>query len=362
MDVIADVAFGVKIDSLNHPDEPFLVNCRKMFEFLDPSKLIFVFRLGEILPELDRFMWHLFQVFMLVTATPQAEILKKLGSVIETRQKEKARRADLLQLMLDAKTDNVSVIDDVLTMTTDEDNKQIVSPDKSSQNQSASRLIPTPVIKKKKLTVQEIKSQSFLFLTAGYETTSTVLSYCTYLLAMYPEVQHKLLKEIDEFLPQETKATYDILCHMSYLHMVLCETLRLYPLASNVVNRKCLEACNIGGIYIPEGVTVQADVWSVHYDPDVWGDDPEHFIPERFSKEAVSGRHPMAWMPFGIGPRNCIGLRFALLEAKLALAEILRKYSFVKCSETEDTLQLQDMAVIVPKNGVKIKLVPRQQM
>jgi len=81
----------------------------------------------------------------------------------------------------------------------------------------------------------------------------------------------------------------------------------------------------------------------------------------RFSKEAIANRHPMAWMPFGLGPRNCIGLRFALLEAKMALAEILRKYSFKPCCETNKKLLLQESGVvIVPKNGVQVILVPRQ--
>ncbi|KAK2147647.1 hypothetical protein LSH36_543g01059 [Paralvinella palmiformis] len=337
LDVIADVAFGVKVDSLNDPYEPFLISCRKMFEFLDPSKLIFLFRLGEFLPELGTSLWRLFQVVMLVITTPQAEILKKLEHVIESRQKAK--------LMLDAKVDDVNITEDSLVMTTDDDsrqktNKQLDSP-KTSIDKSVDHLTLRAT------STYEIKSQSFLFLTAGYETTSTALSYCTYLLAMYPDVQHKLLEEIDHFLPKETKTTYDILRQMSYLHMVLCETLRLYPLASN-------------GMDIPEGVVILADVWSVHHDPDIWGNDQYSFVPERFSKEAIANRHPMAWMPFGLGPRNCVGLRFALLEAKTALAEILRRFSFEKCSETEHQLQLKEVGVIVPRNGVIVKLVPRK--
>jgi len=68
----------------------------------------------------------------------------------------------------------------------------------------------------------------------------------------------------------------------------------------------------------------------------------------------------MAWMAFGLGPRNCVGLRFALVEAKMALAEILRKYSFKPCCETNKKLQLKDSGVIIPKNGVQVILVPRQ--
>lgn len=353
LDVIVETAFGVKVDSLNNPDEPFLINCRKIFESFAPSKRSILFTLTKVFPELETWFWCTYLLLMKIKKFPQLEVLKAMESVIRLRLKTKVNRIDLLQLMLDAKSDD-SLTDDRLTMTTDDNNEQRTSEEMPSQKQLDGK---TP--NKKTLTIQEIKSQSFLFLVAGYETTSTALSYCTYLLSKNPHVQQKLLKEIDNYLPKETKATYDVLHQMNYLHMVLCETLRLYPLASLVVGRECSQACTVSGIHIPEGMSVQIDMWSIHHDPNIWGDDVEDFIPERFSKEAVSTHHPMAWMPFGVGPHNCIGLRFALLEAKLALAEILKRYFFEKCSETEDKLELNEVIIIIPSNGVKVKVVPR---
>ncbi|KAK2147643.1 hypothetical protein LSH36_543g01024, partial [Paralvinella palmiformis] len=373
LDIIADTAFGIKVDSLNNSDEPFLINCRKLFDSLAPSKRSIVLTLAKVFPELDKVLWRLFQIVMKIKKMPQVELLRTMGNAVEdhitllTKQNSfKFYRTDLLQLMLDAKADDY-VADEVLTMTADAETEgisieEMASSETSDENKSCNAAsVRGHGIGRKKLTTQEIKSQSFLFLVAGYETTSTALSYCTYLLSTNPDVQDKLLEEIDHFLPQGTKATYDILQQMSYLRMVLYETLRLYPLASNGTNRKCSEACTVGGIHIPKDICIQPDVWSVHYDPDIWGDNPEQFNPERFSKEAIANRHPMAWMPFGLGPRNCIGLRFALVEAKMALAEILRKYSFKPCCETNKKLLLQESGVvIVPKNGVQVILVPRQ--
>ena len=80
----------------------------------------------------------------------------------------------------------------------------------------------------------------------------------------------------------------------------------------------------------------------------------------RFSPEQKSCRHTQAWMPFGAGPRNCIGMRFALVEIKFALAFLLRDFTVVECPETEIPLKLHWSATLTPKNGVKVKVVPRK--
>ncbi|CDW59268.1 p450 domain containing protein [Trichuris trichiura] len=183
---------------------------------------------------------------------------------------------------------------------------------------------------------QEVIAQCTLYMLAGYETTSNALSYTIYELARHPEVQEKLRSEImDNHTDENEKPSYESVQRMVYLDCVIRETLRLYPLASWVVSRKCMQTCTTGGITIEEGMYILVDVWSIHYNKDIWGPDADEFIPERFADDQMQSLHPFAWIPFGAGPRRCIGERFALLEMKLTLARLLRKYKVFLNDRTE---------------------------
>ena len=111
------------------------------------------------------------------------------------------------------------------------------------------------------------------------------------------------------------------------------ETLRMYPPASRV-DRVLNQEYTYNGIKMPVGQVWSVGLWSLHHDPEIYPD-PFKFDPERFSQDGKKKRDNEAFIPFGTGPRNCIGLRFALLEIKLLLATILSKYKFVKCEQTE---------------------------
>ncbi|ELT88169.1 hypothetical protein CAPTEDRAFT_144600 [Capitella teleta] len=208
--------------------------------------------------------------------------------------------------------------------------------------------------------MQEIKTQSMIFMLAGFETTSTALGLAAYQLATNPEKQKKLHMEIDELLANEEDISYSELSSLPYLDMVFRETLRMYPIGMTVVNRECMQSSTIQGIEIPAGVNIQVDMTSVHHDAETWGPtDPLKFEPERFSPEIHDSRHPMAWIPFGAGPRNCVGLRLGMMEFKVVLARIMKKFEFVRCAETEDSLTLAEKGTITPKHGVFIKVVSR---
>ncbi|CAF4347063.1 unnamed protein product, partial [Rotaria sp. Silwood2] len=105
---------------------------------------------------------------------------------------------------------------------------------------------------------------------------------------------------------------------------------------------------------------ISVPVYPIHHDPNLWPE-PEKFIPERFSSTGKTKRHPMAFLPFGDGPRNCIGMRFALLEAKLAIVKALRVVEFQKCEKTEIPLQLGKMAILNSKNGIWLRVVRRSE-
>uniref|UniRef100_A0A8C7K7E4 Cytochrome P450 3A n=1 Tax=Oncorhynchus kisutch TaxID=8019 RepID=A0A8C7K7E4_ONCKI len=126
---------------------------------------------------------------------------------------------------------------------------------------------------------------------------------------------------------------YEALMQMDYLDCVLNESLRLYPIAPRL-ERVAKKTVEINGIVIPKDCIVLVPTWTLHRDPEIWSD-PEEFKPERFSKENKESIDPYTYMPFGAGPRNCIGMRFALIMIKLAMVEILQSFTFSICDETE---------------------------
>ncbi|XP_071089091.1 cytochrome P450 3A24-like [Haliotis cracherodii] len=147
---------------------------------------------------------------------------------------------------------------------------------------------------------------------------------------------------------------YDNVRGLPYLEQVIKETLRKYVVASNVIARQCRETAVVEGITIPKGMLVQADVWSLHRREDLWGPDTEEFQPHRFAPDKQRARHPMAWMPFGGGPRMCAGLRFAILQAKTATVELIRNFQFALSKDMTTPLQLIEGATVCPKDGIHL--------
>ena len=188
----------------------------------------------------------------------------------------------------------------------------------------------------------------YLFMLGGYETTATALAYLSFVLATHPNEQERLQNEIDRVCDD-----YEQLIKLDYLDWFIRETLRLYPIASFIVNRQCNKACQIGSLQVEVGTNFAVDMYSVHYDPELYGPvNPNLFYPERFQEK----RHPLAWLPFGVGPRNCIGMRFAMLEIKLALVQILRRYTIMSSEHTRSEFSEHERFVISPKNGIWVRL------
>ena len=186
---------------------------------------------------------------------------------------------------------------------------------------------------------------------AGYETTSTALSYATYILATHCAEQRKLQEHIDmHFHPENEHVmpTYETITAMDYLDMFIRETLRMFPIAPSVITRESIEDFYIKDMgVVPAGTLISVDMYSLHYNADLWGPvDPHQFYPERFATK----RHPMAWIPFGVGPRNCVGMRFSLVEIKMLLIRLLKTYTLVECGDrTRQPFQnLQETLVIAP--------------
>ena len=200
-----------------------------------------------------------------------------------------------------------------------------------------------------KLTDEEIIGQCQIFLFAGYETSSNTLAYISYQLALNQNVQDKLREEIKEAVKRNPNSSlYDLSHDIDYLDCVMNESLRLNPPLAQV-NRECVDDYKFNDIYIPAGLQVIITVYFLHRDHDVWPN-PEKFDPERFRSPAKDGRHPYQFLPFGLGPRSCIGMRFALMEIKIALVKFLMKYKFVRSPETQVPLKILAGVTLILKS------------
>ncbi|XP_046636785.1 cytochrome P450 4c3-like [Daphnia pulicaria] len=197
---------------------------------------------------------------------------------------------------------------------------------------------------------EAIRNEIFLFMSAGLDTTSLTLIWFLYLIAKHPEQQKLVTEELDLiFGDSDRPVTAQDLTELKYLECCIKETLRLYP-SIPLFSRRLTEDVQAGGYTLPKGLTVIFNIYSAHRNPEVYPD-PDAFKPERFLPENSVGRHPYAYVPFSAGVRICIGHRYAMLELKVSLANLLRRLRF-SISDPSAPLETPSMQLTAkPKSG-----------
>ncbi|CEF69504.1 Cytochrome P450 family and Cytochrome P450, E-class, group I family-containing protein [Strongyloides ratti] len=203
----------------------------------------------------------------------------------------------------------------------------------------------------------EILAQGFLFLLAGYETTASTINFLLFMLANHQEYQEKCREEILDALQGKdiNYIDYDTVNKLNYLDQCVKECLRMFPPAGKI-NRICVEKTTINGIEFEPGTMVSVPIFNLHYDEEIYPQ-PNIFDPERFSTEQKAGRDPLYYMPFGYGPRNCIGMRFAYLSIKIYIARFLTKYRFKTCKESVPLpLEIATVSLTKPKDTLYLKV------
>ncbi|XP_021918281.1 cytochrome P450 9e2-like isoform X1 [Zootermopsis nevadensis] len=299
-DVIATAAFGIGVDSLKNPTNEFYrmgqdltymhgLRAFKWLAYLAMPKLIQKLHVSMMSAKSTKF----FSTLVLDT--------------IATREREGIVRPDMLQLLMQAK-------------------KGTLRDDTSN----------SPGSKKINIEDDDIVAQAFLFFLAGFDTASTLLCFASHQLAVHAHMQVRLQEEIDETLQKnDGKFTYEAVNSMKYLDMVVSETLRLYPVVP-AVDRVCIKPYTLKSdppMEIHPGQSLFIPIIGLHRDPKYYPD-PERFDPERFSEDNKHGINPLTYLPFGLGPRSCIGNRFALMETKLALVSLLSRFNVVLVAKT----------------------------
>ncbi len=237
-----------------------------------------------------------------------------LGSVIEERRKNPDDRIDLVNMLLSASDPETG----------------------------------------RTMTNAEIVDNLMTFITAGHETTALGLTWTFDLLARHPEIETKVLVEIDA-VTEGRPVIADDLSKLVYTRQVFSEAMRLYPPAP-IITRTALQDFQLGEYRIPAGTVLIVPIYAVHRHASLWSD-PEVFDPDRFSPEATKARHRYAYLPFGAGPRVCIGNAFAVMEAVVILAVMLQK---ARLSALQPTAPAPIMKVTLrPNQPLTMKLTAR---
>ncbi|KAK7094196.1 cytochrome P450 3A11-like [Littorina saxatilis] len=333
MDMIAAVAFGAEVNAINDPDDQFYKHGNNITNRNQKmAALVFTF------PWLAKLL-----ALVGITMFPKDDtnyLMGVLAAALADRKLDKQKHSDFLQLLVDAQRAADSGGQGKEQVDSEIDFREDL---KTSTRWNRKGLSPS-----------EINANSLLFLFAGYDTVTTVMSLTLFTLAGKPECLQKAQEEIDEKLG-DREPTYEDAMNMTYIDMCMNESIRLHmPI---FVLRECTEDVDISGVHVPKGYQVMVAAVTFHTDPDIWSD-PMTFNPERFTAEERAKRHPFSFMAFGQGPRNCIGMRLAQLEIRMMIAVFLRRFTPVLCEKSQYPPVLDPMTG-TPKNGLWIKFEPR---
>ncbi|XP_055619244.1 probable cytochrome P450 9f2 [Toxorhynchites rutilus septentrionalis] len=347
-DVIASAAFGISVDSFRERDNEFyllgqsmtqqmgVVQALKLAGFMLFPKLMVRFGVDFLSADQDKFFRGL------ITET------------MRTREAKSIFRPDMIELLMQAKKGNL---------------KRQSAEDQTKPEVEGFAVVEESQVGKRShnrtWTENELIAQAFIFFFAGFESISITLCFIAYELTRDATVQERLYREIRDTnrALDGRSLSYEVLQGMKYLDMVVSEAMRIWPIGQ-VVERLCVkdyiyddhQGCRFT---IEKGRSVFASIVGFHHDPKYFPE-PEEFDPERFSEANKHNINLGAYLPFGIGPRNCIGSRFALMEVKAVMYYLLLNFSFDVHQKTQIPLRLKKSLMrVMPEKGFWIELTPR---
>ncbi|EFN63656.1 Cytochrome P450 9e2, partial [Camponotus floridanus] len=320
-DVIATCAFGVSVDSMRNPKNEFYVYGKeatvldtvvllKFFIFIQLPWLARLIRLKFVRDEIANFFRDLVKV------------------TIKTRDENGIVRPDMLQLMMEKR---------------DKDDKI-------------------------ELTIDDIVAQVFIFFFGGFDSSSSLMCFAAHEIAINQDVQDRLHNEIDEVLEKTNgQGSYEAINSMEYLDAVINETLRMYPIGA-MLDRLCLKDFElpptlpgVKPFTVKKGHGIWIPVYGLHHDPQYFKEpgrfDPERSLGDRKKESLNCG----AYLPFGLGPRMCIGSRFALLETKVLLFHLLARCDLEPCEKTSIPFKFsKNIFNLMPEGGFWLNVSPRK--
>ncbi|XP_015795533.1 cytochrome P450 4V2-like [Tetranychus urticae] len=205
--------------------------------------------------------------------------------------------------------------------------------------------------------LEGVQEEISTFLFAGYETTGTAIMWIIYLLGLHTEVQDKIHAEINSILDDNIDdLSYNQIHKFNYLDQCIKEGLRLFPPVP-MIARELDQEVILDGFKIPRGASVAIMIYSIHRDPIIYPD-PDSFNPDRFDSDHISSIPAYAYIPFSAGPRVCIGQRFALIEMKIILIQIIKNFRLIS-TKPLNQIPYEFEVTIRPKVPLDVNFIPR---
>ncbi|CAF4777750.1 unnamed protein product [Rotaria sp. Silwood1] len=208
------------------------------------------------------------------------------------------------------------------------------------------------------MSIDDIQEEVDTFMFEGHDTTATALNFALFMIALHQDIQQRLFEEMQSIFENDNEraCTLDDITQMNYLERVIKETLRLLP-SVPMIGREIQETFQYDGKTFLKGTTAIIFIYEIHRDPRQFPE-PEKFDPDRFLPELVQQRYPYAYIPFSAGSRNCIGQRFALLEEKVFLSTIIRRFHLTTSQSYQDFVPTEQI-ILRSDNVLKVKLISR---
>ncbi|KAF7991637.1 hypothetical protein HCN44_010438 [Aphidius gifuensis] len=312
-DVISSCCFGLETNSIQNIDSEFRKICKHV---LDPSMSISFKRIIR---------WYMPWVFsrLKITMTPLIVtnyFMKIVKEIIKHRETNNLYRHDMMQLLIQLK------------------NKEKIKEDIGDT-----------------INEEMIAAQAYIFFLAGYETSSTTMSFAMYEISKNPKIQQRLVNEIDDVIAKHGSMTYQAILEMEYLDCVIRETLRMHT-PVGVTPRICNKPYKIPGtdVVIEKGIKVLIPIHAIHHDPNIYPN-PSTFNPDRFENKKL--RDNCTFLPFGEGPRICIGIKFAFAQIKAGLVTILQNYEIFPSDKMNLKIKYDPTAnILTASSGIWINI------
>ncbi|XP_063917767.1 cytochrome P450 9e2-like isoform X1 [Zophobas morio] len=322
-DIIATTVFGFQSDSLEDRDSKFYEMAKRITDFTgfwQGIKLLGFFIFPKLYKTLN---------IKILSEQISNFFYRIVKENIKTRTEQNINRPDMISLLMEAR-ENHKLIHGV------------------------------------KITDEDITAQALVFFFAGFDSVSSLMCFMSYELATNPDIQERLIQEIDKTSELcDRKLDYEAVKSMKYLDMVVSEALRKWPITP-FVNRICTipytiepKRPNEQPIHLEKDAIVFLPIYGLHHDPKHFPN-PDRFDPERFSEENKPNITPYTYVPFGAGPRKCIGYRFALLEIKVLFFYLLSKFEIVVTERTEIPVKICKKSLnMTPDGGLWVALKRR---